>query len=108
MLLVAGVPEIVPVPSPLSTKVRPAGRVPISVERRCGNPVVVTVNYPNAPAENETNAGLVIAGPRTTVTVAVSVADRPSEAVSVARTPTVYVPGASGASGKLTETPGVS
>jgi len=104
----AGDPEIVAVPLPLSTKARPAGRVPVSVRAGAGKPVVVIVNVRAVPARRAVNDGLVIAGPATTVTVAVSVADRPPEAVSVARTPTVYVPGASGTIGKETEAPGVS
>ena len=42
----AGVPARVAVPSPLSTKVTPAGSAPVSVSAGVGNPVVVTVNVP--------------------------------------------------------------
>ena len=38
----AGVPAMVAVPSPLSVKVRPAGRAPDSVRAGAGSPVVVT------------------------------------------------------------------
>ena len=43
-------PEIVAVPSPLSTKCRPAGSAPISVSFAVGEPLVVTVKLPAAPA----------------------------------------------------------
>src|SRR5229473_3384207 len=57
-----GVPLSVPVPLPLSTKVRPAGKAPLSVMLGVGNPVVVTLNVPAAPTWNEVEFRLVIAG----------------------------------------------
>ena len=45
----AGVPASVAVPSPLSTKVTPVGRAPVSLSAGVGNPVVVTVNVPSVP-----------------------------------------------------------
>ena len=42
---VVGVPEIVPVPFPLSVNVTPAGR-PVADNAHAGNPVVVTVKVP--------------------------------------------------------------
>src|SRR4029077_202198 len=55
------VPLSVPVPSPLSWKVTPAGKAPL-VMLGVGNPVVVTVNVPAAPTWNEVEFALVIAG----------------------------------------------
>ena len=42
----AGVPARVAVPLPLSTKVTPAGRRPVSLRAAVGKPVVVTVKVP--------------------------------------------------------------
>ena len=59
----AAVPPSVPVPSPLSTHVIPAGRAaPPRVIVGTGNPVVVTANVPGAPMGNVVAAALVIAG----------------------------------------------
>ena len=46
----AAVPEIVAVPSALSAKVRPLGKVPIRVRAGVGKPEVVTVKVPDVPA----------------------------------------------------------
>lgn len=45
----AGVPLRVAVPFPLSVKVTPAGRVPVSDSMGVGFPVVVTLNEPARP-----------------------------------------------------------
>lgn len=58
----AGVPEIVAVPLPLSVKLTPAGRAPVSVSVAVNEPVVVTENEPAAPTVNAVEATLVIAG----------------------------------------------
>ena len=57
-----GVPLSVEVPLPLSTKVTPAGRVPVLVKLGIGPPVVVTVKVPSVPTTNEVLLALVIAG----------------------------------------------
>jgi len=58
-----GVPEMVAVPLPLLTKVRPAGRAPDSPSAGVGYPVAVTVKVPGAPVVNVVDAALVMAGP---------------------------------------------
>ncbi len=69
-----GVPEIVAVPSPLSTNVRPAGTVPaVIVSAGAGTPVVLTVNEPAAPRTNVASSELVIDGADWTVTASVLV-----------------------------------
>src|SRR5260370_42631176 len=55
-----GVPLSVPVPLPSSRNVTPAGKGPLSVMLGVGDPVVVTVNVPAAPAWNEAEFALVI------------------------------------------------
>lgn len=62
VLLAAGVPEIVAVPLPLSLKVTPLGRVPVSVRLGVGEPVVVTVKLPALPVVKVVLAALVMAG----------------------------------------------
>ena len=51
-LPLAGVPDRVAVPFPLSTKPTPVGRVPASETAGVGTPVVVTVNEPALPWVN--------------------------------------------------------
>ncbi len=65
-----GVPESVPVPLPLLTKVTPAGSAtpPRAIEGS-GNPVAVTVKVPAMPVWNVTLLALVIAGAWFTVSV---------------------------------------
>ena len=59
----AGVPARVAVPSPLSVKVTPAGRVPVSDRVAVGNEApVVTVKVPAVPAVKVAAAALVMAG----------------------------------------------
>ena len=65
----AGVPANAAVPSPLSTKVKPAGSAPVSLKTGVGNPVVVTVNVPNVPAVNVVLSALVTAAAWLTVSV---------------------------------------
>ena len=48
----AGVPEIVPVPSPLSLKATPDGRAPVSLSAALGSPVVL-----NGEAERRPRCG---------------------------------------------------
>src|SRR6266436_5177956 len=57
-----GVPLSVPVPLPLSRKVTPAGKAPLSVMLGVGNPVVVTLNVPAVPTWRVAAFALVIAG----------------------------------------------
>lgn len=59
----AGVPDSVPVPFPLSLKVKPLGSDPVSVSDGVGVPVVVTENVLAAPTVNVALLALVIAGP---------------------------------------------
>src|SRR6266436_1111818 len=69
-----GVPLSVPVPLPLSRNVTPLGKAPLSVMLGVGDPVVVTVNVPAAPAWNVTAFALVIVGGWPTVSVKFCVA----------------------------------
>ena len=54
----AAVPEIVAVPSPLSVKERPLGRVPVLASAAVGEPVVVTVNDFATPVVKVVEAAL--------------------------------------------------
>ncbi len=67
----AGVPRNVAVPFPVSWKVIPFGRVPLSVRLDQGNPPVSTVNEPACPIVNVTLFALVIEGASFTVTLRV-------------------------------------
>ncbi len=58
----SGVPARVPVPSSLSAKVMPAGKVPNIPRVAIGVPVVVTVNAPAAPTVKVVVLALVILG----------------------------------------------
>ena len=49
-------------PLPLSTKVTPPGRAPLSLRAAVGFPVVVTENVPALPTVNVVEFALVIAG----------------------------------------------
>lgn len=73
----AALPDSVPVPLPLSTKVTPLGSAPFSERAGGGNPVVVTVNDPDAPAVKVALVALVMAGGPATVLVAVMVTGPP-------------------------------
>ena len=64
-----GVPASVAVPSPLSTKDTPAGRLPVSLSEAVGLPVEVTVKVPAEPAVKEALFPLVITGAALTVRV---------------------------------------
>ena len=55
-------PEIVPVPSPLSLKLRPLGRAPVLERAAAGEPVVETVNDFATPVVKVTELALVKAG----------------------------------------------
>ena len=66
---VAGVPDRVAVPFPLSTNVTPVGSGPLSPMAGVGEPVVVTVNEPAAPVVNVVDAADVMAGGNVTVIV---------------------------------------
>ena len=80
----AGVPLSDAVPSPLSTKVTPAGSAaPPRVSVGDGKPVVVTVNVPGAPIGNVTAFALVIAGGCCTVSVKFCVAGVPTPFAAV-------------------------
>lgn len=84
------VPLRVAVPSPLSTKVTPDGRLPDSVRAALGLPVVVTLKVPSELTVKVALAELVMAGAWCTVKVKVCVASGtvPLWAVKVR----VYVP----------------
>ena len=56
-----GVPLSVAVPSPLSLKFTPAGRVPVAASNGTGRPVVVTLKDPNVPTTNVVLFALVMA-----------------------------------------------
>ena len=58
----AGVPANVAVPFPLSVKVIPEGRVPVSDKEGVGLPVVWTVKVPAEPVAKVVAFALVIAG----------------------------------------------
>ena len=58
----AGIPARVAVPSLLSTRVTPTGNVPVLVTAAIGDPVVVTLKDPAAPAVKVAEAAEVIAG----------------------------------------------
>jgi hypothetical protein len=60
---VAGVPEIVAVPLPLSLKVTGLGNDPESLRVGVGKPVVVTVKVPAVPTVKVVLLALVIASP---------------------------------------------
>jgi hypothetical protein len=57
----AGVPEIVAVPLPLSVKLTPVGRAPVSASVGVAEPVVVTENEPETPTVKAVEAALVMA-----------------------------------------------
>ena len=61
-VLAAGVPESVPVPSPLLCKITGDGRAPDSLIVALGEPVVVTVNEPGVPTWKVVLAPLVNVG----------------------------------------------
>ena len=65
----AGVPERVAVPSPLSTKVTPLGRGPVSETAGAGKPPVVTVNVPALPVVKVVSAPELMDGGSSTVRV---------------------------------------
>lgn len=69
LLPAAGMPEIVAVPLPLSVKITPLGRLPVSPRLGLVNPVVVTGNEPETPGSNVVLLWLVIAGAWLTVSV---------------------------------------
>ena len=62
-------PDNVAVPLPLSVKVTPPGRVPVSLRAGVGNPLAVTVNTPALPTWKLVAAALVMAGVWATVSV---------------------------------------
>jgi hypothetical protein len=78
-----GVPLIVAVPFPLSTKVMGLGSDPVSVNVIGRVPVVVTVKEPFAPTVNVALLALVICGGTFTVIVTVDVCLLPAELVTV-------------------------
>ena len=68
----AGVPDIVAVPLPLSTNVMGWGSDPVSVRAGIGEPLVVTVKLPAVPTVKVVLLALVIVGavvPELTVSV---------------------------------------
>ena len=62
MPVAVGVPDRRAVPLPWSTKVSPAGRVPVSVMAGVGEPVVVTAKAPAVPRVKSAAAALVMVG----------------------------------------------
>ena len=69
-----GVPAREAVPSPLSVKVTPAGRSPVSDSVAVGTPVETTVKLPAEPSVNVVELPLVMVGATSTVKVKVWVA----------------------------------
>src|SRR5437016_1771781 len=57
-----GIPASFPLPFPLSMKVTPLGRAPVSVKDGVGLPVAVTVKVPAVPTTSVILFALVIAG----------------------------------------------
>ena len=78
-----GVPASVAVPSPLSTRVTPAGSEPVSVMAAVGSPVEVTVKVPADPVVKVVLAPLVMAGAASTVSVNDWVASEPTPLLAV-------------------------
>ena len=74
----AGVPVRVAVPSPLSTKLTPVGRVPDSDSVAVGLPVEVTVKVPALPSVNVALEPEVMAAAASTVRVKDWVAGLPT------------------------------
>lgn len=60
-LKAAGVPFRVAVPLPLSVKVTPVGKDPVSVKDGVGDPMLVIVNEPAVPTVNVVLLALVMA-----------------------------------------------
>jgi len=79
----AGVPLIVAVPFPLSTKLIGLGNEPVKDSVGVGLPVVVTVKFPFTPTVNVVLLALVIVGCEWTVMVTVEVTLLPAELVTV-------------------------
>lgn len=79
----AGVPLIVAVPSPLSTKVIGLGSEPVNDSPGVGLPVVVTVKLPFTPTVKVVLLALVITGAECTVIVTVDVVLLPAALVTV-------------------------
>ena len=80
---VAGVPEMVAVPLPLSLKVTGFGNDPESLRVGVGEPVVVTVKVPAVPTVKVVLLALVIASGGFTVRVKVWVAAVPTPLLAV-------------------------
>jgi hypothetical protein len=78
-----GAPARVPVPLPLSVKVRPPGSAPVSVRAGAGKPVVVTLNEPAVPAVKVTLLALVKAGAWPTVSVKLWATGEPTPLLGV-------------------------
>src|ERR1041384_7065934 len=57
---VVGIPASFPLPFPLSVKVTPLGRAPVSVNVGIGKPLVSTANSPDVPTVNAVLLLLVI------------------------------------------------
>jgi len=64
-----GVPDKAAVPLPLSTKLTPFGKVPVSESDGVGKPDVMTVKLPDEPSSNVAEPVEVIAGAWSTVRV---------------------------------------
>ena len=64
-------PPNVAVPFPLSVKVTPVGKVPVSVKVDAGTPVVITVNEPAVSTLNVVLLALVITGGAETINMPV-------------------------------------
>ena len=83
-MLAAGVPLRVPVPSPLSVKLTPLGRLaPPRARLGVGVPVVVTVNDPAVPTVKAVAFALLIVGACLTVKVKAWAGDEPAALVAV-------------------------
>src|SRR5579875_317557 len=82
----AGVPARVAVPLPLSVKVTPPGRVPVSVSAGTGEPVAVMVSLNAVPTVDVAAAALVIAS----TPGVLSVTDAPAPMLCHADRPAPY------------------
>ena len=84
-LPMAGVPDSVAVPSPLSTKVTPLGRGPLSLSAALAGKLgpVVTMKLPGVPTPNVVLLALVIDGASLSVSVKVWVASGVTPLVAV-------------------------
>src|SRR5205823_5546445 len=78
-----GIPASFPLPFPLSMKVTPLGRAPVSVKDGAGKPVVSTANNPEVPNVKAALLRLVKAGASSTVKAKLWLAGDPTPLLAV-------------------------